>query len=302
MVRYEQPSCTSRLLLPIYRGLRRPFKPKFIRLLLAVIFWVVMFVWMLVCGNVAAFRFPKNQTALPDLLFSILPEQQLKPLPEILLYVLLTSVVGRIIFHSDGVAIARRFGIISGCIYFLRGLFMITTSFPSPQKQCQNYDPTWTFSGTCIDLTGQTVHLALAALCWCQYTKSKFIAIVAWLLALLGMTLMLVNRTHYTVEILFSLILSMFVWKFYHQALALPPERKSRLFCWFEKNVDYIDHQGMINSSSSPAPSKYSDLDDLGPSSPSSLKSSVPSRLMELTESLGAPGPSAYKELSCVIK
>jgi len=265
---------------------------------------------MLVCGKLASFRSPKDAATLPDILFDILPEHKLYPLPDILLYVLLTSVVGRIIFHADGVAIARRFAAISGCIYLLRSFTLLATSFPHTQVQCQNYTPAWGFSGllkgTCADMTGHMVNLALAALCWSEYTKHIFIALTSWMFALSGMAALIVSRSNYTIDVLFSLFISIFVWKYYHMALSLPSDRRNRIVKWLEKldfGVDAEDHSQELGS---PIPGKYKELDDSVGSPVStryqelseSKSSPVASRFIELT---GAPGPS-YKELSCVIK
>jgi len=237
-----------------------------------------------------------------------------------LLYVLLTSVIGRIIFHSDGVAIARRFAAISGCIYFLCSFVLISTSFPNPQlQQCQDYTPGWSFYGliwgTCADRTGHTVSLVLAALCWGQYTKHKIVAVLAWIIALFGMVTLLITRSTYTINILFSMFISIFVWTYYHMSLALPLERRNRIVKWLEMldfgaGSEEDPAQSLSQSFGSPVPTKYKELDEStgSPSVPHRLKelnaslgSPVPSRFMELTESLGSPG-SSYTELSCVIK
>jgi len=318
MVRYEAPSRFSGLL-PFFRGLRRPFKPKIVRLLIAIAFWMVTFGWMVVCANLAAFRSPKNKAVLPDLLFDILPEHKLHPLPDILLYVLLTSVVGRIMFHSDGVAIARRFAAISGCIYFFRSFTLIATSFPNPRSLCQDYNPVWSLSGlvleTCADMTGHTVNLALAALCWSQYSKQIYVGAVAWAFASSGMVTLIVSRSHYTIDILFSVFISVFIWKYYHMALSLPADRRNRVVQWLEKLDfgaaaedrgrelgDSLGPLGSLGSSlsslGSPLGGHYKELEAGSPSSKfrSQDESSVPS-FIELTASLGASDPSAYKEL-----
>lgn len=314
MVRYERPSLSSRCLLPFFRGLRRPFRPKIVRLLTAIFFWVLGLGWMLVAGNLTALRRPKDTAALPDVLFDILPEHQIRPLPEILLYVLLTSVVGRIIFHSDGVAIARRFAAISGCIYFLRGLTLVATSFPHPTTQCRTITPTWTPSsllfGNCADVTLQVINLTLAALCWRQYTKSISAAVIAAAFALTGMLTLIMTRSSYTIDVFLSMLISMFVWKYYHMTVSV--DRRNRIVKWLEK----IDNGASGDSAHlqlqpMAAPGKYTELNEsVGPSPVSarfnlneSLSLSPPSRfLTELSESLGSSPGTNYRELSCVVK
>lgn len=69
MVRYEPPSLASRCsgccgrlatnCFPFYNGLRRPFKPKILRLVLALLYCAFGFVWMVLCGKLAAYRATK---------------------------------------------------------------------------------------------------------------------------------------------------------------------------------------------------------------------------------------------------
>lgn len=131
MVRYEPPSLASRCsgccgrlatnCFPFYNGLRRPFKPKILRLVLALLYCAFGFVWMVLCGKLAAYRATKvrrysifmnyayimwlfillfisqDVASLPDVLFDVLPERKLYPLPDVLIYTLLTSVLGRVV-------------------------------------------------------------------------------------------------------------------------------------------------------------------------------------------------------------
>jgi hypothetical protein len=59
MVRYEAPPLIAKCALPFFKGLRRPFKPKIIRLAISVLFWFFTFGFMIFCGNFATFRSPK---------------------------------------------------------------------------------------------------------------------------------------------------------------------------------------------------------------------------------------------------
>jgi len=319
MVRYEPPSITARCVpwmssltaRTFYMGLRRPFKPKILRFLLAVFFWIISFGWMVTSGKLVAMFRSADATVLPDILFDILPERKLYPLPDILLYVLLTSVIGRIIFHSDGVAIARRFAAISGCVYFFRSLITLATSLPNPQVQCLNYTPEWGPSGvlksTCSDMTGHIVNMSLAALCWGQYSKHMFVAATAWMFVLSGMIAVIISRSTYTVDVLYSFFISIFVWKYYHMTLSLPPERRNPVIRWLEKGAvateetetelrspkgKFVELDESINMNS-PVTTRYRELSESKTSSP------VASRFIELTTATAGP---SYKELSCVIK
>eukprot|EP00026_Physarum_polycephalum_P008666 Phypoly_transcript_08760.p1 GENE.Phypoly_transcript_08760~~Phypoly_transcript_08760.p1 ORF type:complete len:294 (+),score=14.25 Phypoly_transcript_08760:112-993(+) len=286
MVRYEPPSIATRCCFPLVHGLRRPFKPKIVRFLLASLFWLLAFAWMIVCGNLSAFRSLKEHSTLPDLLFSILPHRKVAPLPDIFLYTLLTSAIGRMIFHKDGVAIARRFATIAGCTYILRGLTLVATSLPYPQAECQTLSTsTWTLSlmltDACGDMMGHTVNVVLAALAWSQYTHYRIISIFAWLTSIAAMILFLVDRSHYTIDILMSLCIAVFCWKQYHMVLRLPTNSQNSVVQWMEK-LDGATVGDVIERQREAGP-----------------RENGISLTTVVNEALGAPlaGPSKYKEL-----
>jgi len=292
MVRYERPSLATRCCFPLVRGLGRPFKPKIIRLLLANLFWLVTFAWMMICGNLTSFRYPKENVTLPDILFDILPYRDVYPLPQVFLYTLLTSAIGRMIFHKDGVAIARRFATIAGCIYVLRGMTLIVTSLPDPQGRCKDTTPSWSLSAILADkcsgdTMGHTVNVVLAALAWGQYSKHRIVQALAWLTSIAAMVLFIVDREHYTIDILFSLFISVFVWKYYHTVLRLPTNNQNRVVRWLEKldGATVGDVEGVR------------ERDERGPREGISL--STINLTNVVNEALGqvTPGPSKYKEL-----
>lgn len=240
MVRYEPPSLVNKCFLPLLHGLRRPFKPRIIRLSIAVLFWFFTFAFMLFCGTLASFRSPKDSDTLPDIMFDLLPDHKVYPLPEVLLYTLLFSAVGRMIFHPDGVAIARRFAAIAGCIYIFRSFTLIATSLPDPLQRCsRDYSPSWNvaafFTDKCGDMMGNTVNATLAALVWSQYTKHRVLYVFAWLTSITAMLLFIVNRSHYTLDVLISIFISVFCWKYYHITLLLPSSSQNKLVKWLEK-------------------------------------------------------------------
>jgi len=197
------------------------------------------------------------------------------------LYTLLTSAIGRMILHKDGVAIARRFAFIAGVTYILRGLTLIATSFPAPSTTCQTSTASWRRSvfrvdEACGDIMGHAVNVVLAALAWCQYTQYLIIKILAWLTSIAAMVLFIVDRSHYSIDVLVSLFISVFCWKYYHMVMRLPTNNQNRLVAWME------------NSSGATA------VED-------TLEREPPIEGISLTtvvnEALGAPGPSKYKEL-----
>lgn len=283
MVRYERPSLPARCFFPLIRGMRRPFKPKIIRLVLAGLFWLLTFVWMILCGNISAWRMKDHyyQKELPDL-FSKIPYHKVYPLPQVLLYILLTSAIGRMIFHKDGVAIARRFATIAGCAYIIRGLTLISTSLPTAQFECPTSlenELAFNFTDLCGDMMGHVVNVVLAALAWSQYTQYKIIKIFAWLTAMTTMILFLVNRSHYTLDIVVSTFISVFCWKYYHTTLRLPTNSQNQVVQWMEK-LDGVAVGDVVERERETAP-----------------REAGISLTTVVTEALGTLGPDKYKEL-----
>lgn len=288
---------------------------------------------MMVCGNQSTF-YQKNTEMMPDILYSLLPYHKVSPLPEIFLYTLLASAVGRMIFHRDGVAIARRLGAIASCTYIIRSITLVATTLPSPHQDCLDYEPSWSFSsffGDCADTTGHTVNLTLVALIWSQYTQHRLLYIVAWLTSLSAMFLFIVNRTHYTIDIIISFLLSVFFWNYYHSSLSLPSTEQNRMVKWFEKvdNNNRRDEEmgerkgesggvggislatvtevlesvtNNMNINNNNKDNKfYKELVESADSTTQFQIESpaVPSKFKELVEDLGgSPGPSRYTELS----
>jgi len=247
MVRYEQPSPWRSLKnccqFPISTGCHRhPFKPQFVRLLVAILFWLFSFAWMLFCIKVAGFRYPKQNVVLPDLLFEVLPAINLDPMPDVILYVLLMSLIFRVIFHPRGLSISRRFMIICGCVYIFRSLTLLFTSFPDPQARCEDYHASWSIWGStsfsCGDamFSGRTVVLMLVSLCWTEYTKSIVARCVIWIVSIAGMLSLVIARYHYTIDILISVFITGLTWMHYHHLLALSthPKYKNRIVAWLE--------------------------------------------------------------------
>lgn len=332
MVRYERSSISRRCCFPFFNGLRRPFKPKIIRLLLSILFCGLSFALMIFSGHWASVRAKAMGGTLSDLLFEWVPKHDMFPIPEVLLFALLTTAIGRMIFHPDGLAIARRFTTVAGCIYVLRSFTLIATALPDPEE-CEKYEPTLSFSALlkdrCGDMMGHTVNLTLAALVWSQYTKYRLVALLAWAISITAMLLFIANQSHYSIDVLISLMISIFCWKYYHQSMHLPRAKQNPIISWLEK-PDYSAAEGerdrgVINSSeglrlttigivnegigNSPVPSKYKEL--IEANSPGSkfkeLIDSPGSKLKELIDSPGnskfselidSPGPSRYKELN----
>jgi len=133
-------------------------------------------------------------------------------------------------------------------------------------------------------MMGHTVNLTLAALVWSQYTKYRVVSLFAWLVSLAGMLTLIVNRSHYTIDIIISMFISIFVWKYYHMVLTLSASsQKNRIVMWLEK-LDF-------GAAAEDRHEEGRDGMELGLTS------------LSLSESLGSsPGPSKYKELICMIK
>jgi len=249
MVRYEEKSRKWWKSLPIVTGLRQKFKSHAIRLFITFIFWAIAFSCMMLCVKIASFRFPKNQATLPDILYEVLPPVPLQPMSDVLLYLLLASVIGRIIFHPQGISITRRFLFICGCIYFFRSITLIVTSLPEPRSSCQSYEASWgsldSLALVCGDLmfSGHSAVMTLVALCWMEYTRNVFAWMGIWIVAIVGMIGLIFQRAQYTIDIVISIFVCVMVWRYYHTILELPLSSRSKLVAWLEALDEELDEE-----------------------------------------------------------
>jgi len=250
MVRYEDNRLFFRRF-PFTAPLHgRPFKPQMTRLLFCILLQMISFTWMIVCVSLTSWRLPEfyaGEVVLPDVSFWLLPQTHILPLPDILMYVLFAGALVRAIWHTQGLAITRRFLFISSCLYLFHGMTLLVTSIPDPQPLCWNNLSLWSLQKVVALECGDSLfsaHLILTTICACvvqDYTGAKGIKFLVWLLALVSMVVRVSNRQNYTVDVLVSTVMTVLAWKHYHVLLQVPPQVRSKLVNWLEALDDDED-------------------------------------------------------------
>eukprot|EP01112_Ceratiomyxa_fruticulosa_P000988 TRINITY_DN1093_c0_g1_i1.p1 TRINITY_DN1093_c0_g1~~TRINITY_DN1093_c0_g1_i1.p1 ORF type:complete len:296 (-),score=9.61 TRINITY_DN1093_c0_g1_i1:254-1141(-) len=221
----------------------RPFRPQGVRLLFCILFGMLSYIWMVVCTIISSWRFPNFQGSviLPDALFIMLPQYNIYMASDILLYLLFAFALGRVIWHTRGLAIARRYLFISACLYVLRGLVVLVTSFPDPKGSCWVVPSTlWEIQETVILTCGDlmvSAHAIIVTLNTCiiqEYSRPLFPRIFSWVLMIICLMGRIIARQNYTVDILLGVLLPILCWKYYHVVIQLPSTSRSAIINWLE--------------------------------------------------------------------
>ncbi|KAL0477550.1 sphingomyelin synthase [Acrasis kona] len=123
----------------------------------------------------------------------------------------------------------RRTLIIIGLIYIIRTISISITLLPNPYQQCQAspfegyfYDALMVFlfqKTTCHDcfFSGHTVVISSVSLLWYDYLDcSLLFRLPAIVFAAVGASLIVMCHFHYSVDVMFGLLISYFIWKYYH--------------------------------------------------------------------------------------
>ena len=163
-----------------------------------------------------------------------------------LLRVTVMSTLLFITFHNRRVVIMRRFCMVYGTIMFMRSFTLLMTALPDPYYVCATHTDvlhSWTSipwrsvfndvfellgsnsarnSVTCGDLifSGHTVLFVLCALVVHTYYKTMHslnpLKLWMWIISVVGTTLLLITRMHWTLDIALAYYITITCWNFYH--------------------------------------------------------------------------------------
>jgi len=261
MVRYEDNRPILFRKFPITVPLHgRKFRPHAIRLLFCIIVHAIAYAWMLFCTMISNWRFTyHNSVILPDILFTILPQYNIAPMPDVILYFLFTVALVRAIWHTQGFAITRRYLIILSAAYVIRGFVMLVTSFPDPQSRCWN-NGTFEIGESLVLNCGDLIISARAifgtgsVLVLQDYSRQVIPRLIAWCLLLASMIARVVARQNYTVDIFLGIVLPFLLWRHYHTLIQLAPSARPRLLNWIEALDDEEDTHDEYESCSQKQP------------------------------------------------
>ncbi|KAJ3174353.1 hypothetical protein HDU88_000321 [Geranomyces variabilis] len=244
---------------------KRPLKPELLKLLLAVV-WFVICIYLVAVANAYADRKNTNENlppaqryVAPDPLMeatnswflrSGLPQGISDTLVGISAALLFAFALTR---GPACITIVRRALLIVGSLYLGRTPYMLLTVLPAPWRFCYtNIDPnfgvdTWKlFTGARVDCgdtfySGHTiVFFSCAAMYW-YHCRHWFITIPVVLFTLFGMISLVFSGYHYTTDVIGSAVFTFLCWWLFHLAVEVDEIGTQR---WWGKAVRWFDNNG----------------------------------------------------------
>ncbi|KAK5973147.1 Phosphatidylcholine:ceramide cholinephosphotransferase 3 [Trichostrongylus colubriformis] len=240
--------------------------------------WLFLFVYFIVAGlcNWAVVAYTHDfgsRQPLPDILFSLFPEQEwASHLGDYMVLATLTSFCVLLIFHQSRAIVARRFLFIGATLYAFRSITLIITQLPPGYEnntmRCREQvnltfsiflsrvveqairagfqDKTKMICGDML-FSGHTLTMVTSALCVAYYLPARW-RLFQWIpnfFAVIGMTCLIISRTHYTIDIFIAYWLSNFVFRTYHAFCEVDifmERKKSVLYgLWMLRIVEWLE-------------------------------------------------------------
>jgi len=196
----------------------------------------------------------KTDVVLEDLGFTLLPRWDNVAINDYTLCLFAIITVGRFIVltgpFSIRLTIIRRWFILVGILFFIRGCSIIFTVLPNPAKECVSTVKRTGKSGigmqalyvmfgqrvTCADVlySGHTFNLTLGLLVWWNYSHLcplwrtsrmylPFGKIFPSIYCVVAYTIIIASHFHYTVDVWLGFWMTYFVWNYYHEAIKSSP-------------------------------------------------------------------------------
>jgi hypothetical protein len=146
-------------------------------------------------------------------------------------------------------AVFRRVLYVMGTVYLIRAMTIVLTVLPNPLTECQSdphkdllYDAWLIFTmkrTSCGDVffSGHTIMFTLSMAVWTTYSRSGILSSVFSLSAVLGMISLVASAYHYTIDIMFGYLVTMWVWNHYHWCISLPSFRAT----WWGRFLNRLD-------------------------------------------------------------
>eukprot|EP01113_Clastostelium_recurvatum_P036991 TRINITY_DN5365_c0_g1_i6.p1 TRINITY_DN5365_c0_g1~~TRINITY_DN5365_c0_g1_i6.p1 ORF type:complete len:388 (+),score=96.89 TRINITY_DN5365_c0_g1_i6:1172-2335(+) len=224
MVRYEAHGALIRRLPFTAPLVGRSFRPQAKRLVFCATYFILCFAWMIASTLISGYMYKYPLGELPDLIFRLVPYVPI-PYLDLPLYALVVSAFARAIWHTQGLALARRFIFIAGTICMLRGFLQIATALPNPRPMCVVYQDdmqeTLTRCGNAV-FSSYGVLAVLCACVWHTYSSRVVVALAAWAMAALVLMSRVISREGYTLDLIITPLITVLVWELYHAKCMYP--------------------------------------------------------------------------------
>jgi len=242
---------------------------------------VLFYLFLAASSNWAVLAFTHDRVGrvpLPDLVFQLIPEQVWAiRLGDVMVSLCSCSFFLLLAFHRRRFVVLRRVGFIGATLYVMRSVCLIFTQLPpgyeNNDQRCREQSPPsiaiWLHrfleqfitigfqdsTGTrmlCGDLlfSGHTIVLMVCSQTVAYYLPKTWhpLHYLPRLFALIGMCCLLLSRTHYTVDVLIALWLTVLLFQQYHAFIELEHHERRHsalhfmgifwIVTWLEQNVD----------------------------------------------------------------
>jgi hypothetical protein len=214
---------------------------------------------------------------LYDIGFAIIPEIVDKDgqtrVADVYLNIMIALAILRALYYWDSFPRTfRRWTIIHGTLFTIRGLSIAMTVLPNPYKRCKPVLSSSPYvsaflvmvgsNATCADVffSGHAAMMGLSAMIFTSTMTSRITItkMVVWIVTFCGWIVIVATRFHYTLDVFYGAVLSIIVWKTYHLIIESAYTKNNIFVVWFEgrkfMSDDAIIHiqedefrQGLIN-------------------------------------------------------
>lgn len=240
--------------------------------------WIFLVTSLVVAGfsNWAVLAYTHDfstREPLPDILFSLFPEQQwASQVGDYMVSVTVACFVALLVFHRARAIVARRFLFTAATLYAFRSLTLIATQLPPGYEdnalRCRDQvnltadilvsrvfeqairagfqNKTKLLCGDML-FSGHTLSMVLSALFIAYYLPSRWqlLQYVPVAFTVLGVVCVIISRTHYTIDIVIAYLLTNFVFRLYHafcEVDVFMERRKSVLYgLWIFWIVEWLE-------------------------------------------------------------
>ncbi|KAI8143801.1 PAP2 superfamily C-terminal-domain-containing protein [Fennellomyces sp. T-0311] len=177
--------------------------------------WILSYYLMSVFSNIASSLSPDNAVypQLPDVGFMLLPQINTLWLTDLFDAILVLPTILLIITHRKPAYVGITWMLTSTLCNIERVASVAITSFPDPRSGCEKVSDSFLSKvsahkcGDCM-FSGHTVLFVICACAWTTYTPARLtiartaIIVTVWSLVATGSAVVIMNRAHYTVDVL----------------------------------------------------------------------------------------------------
>lgn len=146
-------------------------------------------------------------------------------------------------------AVFRRVLYIMGTVYLLRALTVTLTVLPNPLTQCESQPDNDLFYDAYLLLTmkrvscgdvffsGHSIIFTISTAIWTTYSRATLVNSLFTVSAFMGMFSLVASAYHYSIDVIFGYLVTMWIWNHYHWSITLPSFRAT----WWGRALNRLD-------------------------------------------------------------